>query len=97
MNYLIGFAAALLISALLIPLVKKAATALGAVDNPKESARKIHQRVMARGGGLAIYASFLLVSLALLSTFPKEFIGLIIAGTMVLLIGLIDDIRRLNP
>lgn len=97
MKYLVGFAAALLISALLVPLVKKAAIKLGAVDNPKEAVRKIHKKVMARGGGIAIYISFVLVSCALLTTFPKEFIGLLVAGTMVLLIGLVDDIKRLSP
>jgi len=97
MKYLIGFAAALLISALLVPIVKKVAIKLGAVDNPKEAARKIHKKVMARGGGIAIYISFVLVTFALLTTFPKEFIGLLVAGTMVLIIGLIDDIKRLSP
>ena len=58
MNYVIGFLSALIISALLIPLVKRFATSLGAVDNPKESLRKIHKGVMARGGGMAIYMSF---------------------------------------
>lgn len=97
MKYLIGFAAALLISALLVPIVKKVAIKLGAVDNPKEAARKIHKKVMARGGGIAIYISFVLVTFALLTTFPKEFIGLLVAGTMVLIIGLSDDIKRLSP
>ena len=97
MKYLVGFVAAILISALLVPLVKKAAIKLGAVDNPKEAARKIHKKIMARGGGVAIYASFVLVTIALLSSFPKEFIGLLVAGTMVLIIGLVDDIKRLSP
>lgn len=97
MKFTIGFFAALFISALLVPWVKKLAIKLGAVDNPKEATRKIHKKVMARGGGIAIYVSFVLVSIALLATFPKEFIGLVVAGTMVLIIGLIDDIKRLSP
>jgi UDP-GlcNAc:undecaprenyl-phosphate GlcNAc-1-phosphate transferase len=97
MNYLIGFLAALIISALLVPLVKKIAVKIGATDNPSESVRKIHKTIIARGGGLAIYFSFLVVCLALLNNLPKEFVGLLVAGTMVLVIGLIDDIRRLNP
>jgi UDP-GlcNAc:undecaprenyl-phosphate GlcNAc-1-phosphate transferase len=97
MKYLIGLVAALLISALLVPIVKNVAMKLGAIDNPKEAARKIHTKVMARGGGIAIYISFVLVAFALLTSFPKEFIGLLVAGTMVLIIGLIDDIKRLSP
>lgn len=97
MRFIVGFLASLLISALLIPLVKKVAIRVGALDNPKEASRKIHKKVMVRGGGVAIYLSFVLVSYALLNTFPREFIGLLVAGTMVLLIGLADDIRRLSP
>lgn len=97
MIYAIGFLAALIISALLIPLVKKLAVSLGAVDNPKEAYRKIHTKVMARGGGLAIYMSFVVVCVALLGSFPRQFVGLLVAGTMVLIIGFIDDVRRLNP
>lgn len=97
MNYAIGFLSALIISALLIPLVKRFATSLGAVDNPKESLRKIHKGVMARGGGMAIYMSFVVVTIALASVFTKQYIGLLVAGTMVLIVGLADDIKRLNP
>lgn len=97
MKFIIGLLAAFLISVLLVPWTKKIAIYLGMVDNPKEATRKIHKKVMARGGGVAIYISFVLVSVALLTAFPKEFIGLLIAGTMVLLIGLADDLKRLSP
>ena len=97
MNYAIGFVSALVIAALLIPLVKKFAISLGAVDNPKESVRKIHKQIIARGGGLAIYMAFVVVTVALASVFSKQYVGLIVAGTMVLIVGLADDIKRLNP
>ncbi len=97
MIYIIGFCLALLISALLVPVVKKLAILLGAVDNPAEATRKIHKKVMARGGGVAIYISFIVVCFALLASFPRQFIGLVIAATMVLIIGLVDDIKRLSP
>ena len=97
MNYAIGFVSALVIAALLIPLVKKFAISLGAVDNPKESLRKIHKQIIARGGGLAIYMAFVVVTVALASVFSKQYVGLIVAGTMVLIVGLADDIKRLNP
>ena len=80
MNYLLGLIAAFVISALLIPPVKRLAIKLGAIDNPKEAKRKIHNKIMARGGGLAIYAAFILVSTALIGSFSRQFIGLIIAG-----------------
>jgi len=97
MIYVIGVIAAFVISALLVPYVKRAAIKVGAIDNPEEAKRKIHKKVMARGGGVAIYIAFLIVCVALLPNFPKEFIGLLVASTMVLIVGLIDDIKRLSP
>ncbi len=97
MIYAIGVIAAFVISALLVPYVKRAAIKVGAVDNPEEAKRKIHKKIMARGGGVAIYIAFLIVCVALLPNFPKEFIGLLVASTMVLIVGLIDDIKRLSP
>lgn len=97
MIYLVGLISSFLIAALLVPFVKKLAIRIGAVDNPKEEKRKIHKAVMPRGGGVAIFISFVLVSLALVGVFPKPFVGMIIAGTIVLIVGLIDDVRRLNP
>lgn len=97
MNYLIGLLSAFLIAALLVPLIKKIAIYIGAVDNPKEAKRKIHKHIMARGGGIAIYLSFVIVSLSMLGEYSKPFIGLLLAGSMVLIVGLIDDIRRLSP
>lgn len=97
MNYLLGLVAAFAISALLIPVVKRLAISVGAVDNPAESDRKFHSKIMARGGGLAIYIAFILVTTALVGSFSRQLIGLIIAGTMVLVVGFIDDIKRLSP
>ena len=97
MIFAIGLVLSFLISALLVPEVRKLAIMIGAVDNPKEASRKIHKKVMARGGGVAIYISFVVVCLMLLGTFPKQFIGLLVAGSMVLAIGLVDDVRRLSP
>ncbi len=97
MKYLIGGLAAFLIAVLLVPIIKKAAIRLGAVDNPEEAERKIHKKIMARGGGIAIYLSFVIVSFAILGGYSKQFIGLVVAGTMVMIVGLIDDIKRLSP
>ncbi len=97
MNYILALGIAFLVSALLIPIVKRLAIKIGAIDNPEESARKIHKIVIARAGGLAIYVAFILVSIALMGSFSRQFIGLVVAGTMVLAIGLVDDIKRLSP
>ncbi len=97
MRFFIGLVAAFLITVMLVPLVKRFAFAVGAVDKPSKEARKIHRKTIARGGGVAIYLSFVLVCIALLTHIPHQFVGLLVAGTIVLVIGFLDDIYRLSP
>ncbi len=97
MIFLVPFVISLVLAALLIPIVKRVAFAVGAVDKPSGDDRKIHKRVMARGGGVAIYLSFVVVTVAFLPNYSLQFIGLLVAGTIVLLVGLVDDIYRLSP
>jgi UDP-GlcNAc:undecaprenyl-phosphate GlcNAc-1-phosphate transferase len=94
----IGFIIALLSSALLTPLCAKLAYWMGAVDRPE--ARKVHTKIMPRLGGLAIYGG-LVLSFGVLARFlPAEFLsaadvrlvrGLLIGGTAITLLGVIDD------
>lgn len=97
MTFLVPFVISVILAALLIPIVKRAAFAVGAVDRPSADDRKIHKRVMARGGGVAIYLSFVVVTIAFLPNYSLQFAGLLVAGTIVLLVGLVDDIHRLSP
>lgn len=98
MNYIIGFISCLLICVAIMPAIKKIAFKIGAIDRPKEKGRKkLHKKIIARGGGVAIYLSFLVVCVALLPSIPREFIGLILATSIVLIVGLVDDIWRLSP
>ncbi len=97
MIYSLAFLASLALAALLVPPVKKWAFKIGAVDRPSGEERKIHQRVMARGGGVAIYLSFVTMAIIFLPHYSRQFIGLLVAGTIVLIVGLVDDIHRLSP
>ena len=97
MIFLVGFLASLALTALLVPYVKRFAFAVGAVDKPSKETRKIHSKTIARGGGIAIYISFVVLCLVLLRHANLQFIGLWVAATMVLLVGLADDIWRLSP
>lgn len=97
MIYLAGFAASFLIAILLTPFVIKLSYKIGAIDKPGEEARKQHRRIMPRAGGIAVYVAFILVSLIFLPSLSRSMIGMFVAGTMVLLLGLADDIYRLNP
>jgi UDP-GlcNAc:undecaprenyl-phosphate GlcNAc-1-phosphate transferase len=57
--YCVVFFETLAVSLALVPLAKRLGFRLGLVDEPK--ANKIHTETKARSGGLAIYASFVLV------------------------------------
>lgn len=97
--YVIGFAAALILSLILTPFVKKLAIKVGAVDAP--NARKVHTRIMPRLGGLAIYGAFVgafFVVLPALDAIKAEAVwGLLIGGSIIVLTGALDDRFELSP
>jgi len=80
-------------SILLTPLVKKLAFKVGATDKPDK--RKVHQKIMPRMGGLAIYISFLIG--ALLVNPDKAYHYPILIGSLIIIItGVLDDMYNLN-
>lgn len=79
---------AMVISLFLVPIVSKLAIKIGAVDKPNE--RKVHSKIMPRMGGLAIYIAFSVV-LWLSQEMTMELIGLFIGGTVLVIVGIIDD------
>lgn len=87
--------AAFAISALLVPWVRRLALSVGAVDHPGE-ARRIHTRSTPRLGGVAIYASFLIVVLALVP-WSRQLFGVLIGCTILVIVGALDDVRSLSP
>ncbi|MEI8072592.1 MAG: MraY family glycosyltransferase [Candidatus Saccharibacteria bacterium] len=97
MNYIFALVASFLIAVLLVPWVKKLSFAVGAIDRPEKNSRKIHKKTMARGGGLAIFAAFVIVTFFLVPERNLQYWGLLFASSIVLIIGFIDDINSLNP
>lgn len=101
--YGFGFAAALVLVVLLTPFVMRFAHAVGAVDHPNE--RKVHNKIMPRLGGLAIFLAFaggfVAVSPAfgLLDTGMKANTvwGILIGGAIIVLTGALDDRFDLKP
>lgn len=80
-------------SIVLTPLVKKLAFKVGATDKPDK--RKVHQKIMPRMGGLAIYISFLIG--ALLVNPDKAYHYPILLGSVIIIItGVLDDMYNLN-
>lgn len=97
--YAIAFVAALALSLIMTPLVKRFAVWVGAVDAPNH--RKVHTRIMPRLGGLAIYLAF---TAALIMVFPalegyktNAAWGLLIGGSIIALVGALDDKLELSP
>jgi UDP-GlcNAc:undecaprenyl-phosphate GlcNAc-1-phosphate transferase len=91
--YISSFIFPFLLALLLIPLVKRVALANGFVDAP--SARKIHSRPIPLGGGIPIFAGFIIVT-ALLSALlafsgAKAATGIVAGAVLIFLIGLYDD------
>ncbi|MFC5700908.1 glycosyltransferase family 4 protein [Cohnella faecalis] len=93
-----GFLVALALAMILTPLVKKFAIRIGAIDVPNQ--RKVHTRIMPRMGGLAIFASFTVVILALLPFIPNNMMlshnrnliaAMLTGGTIIVLLGALDD------
>jgi UDP-GlcNAc:undecaprenyl-phosphate GlcNAc-1-phosphate transferase len=75
--------------------MRKAALQYGIMDKP-DGNLKNHGNPVAYLGGLAVYLSFL-VSLALTFNFDQQVLGLLLAGTIIVVLGLIDDFGVLSP
>jgi len=82
----------------LTPLIRALAWKVGAVDQP--SPRKIHHAATPLLGGVAVYLAFLMALLANSRGMADPLIlsegtlGVLIGGTMLLLVGIRDDLRE---
>lgn len=101
-NYvLIVFGISLGISYLLTPLMRKVAVKTGILCKPGR--RRIHTKPMPYLGGLAIYFAFIITALVLFYTsqgfeivFVQKLKGLLIGSTLIVLLGLWDDIKNVK-
>ncbi|QCX33380.1 undecaprenyl/decaprenyl-phosphate alpha-N-acetylglucosaminyl 1-phosphate transferase [Caloramator sp. E03] len=84
-----------LLSFLITPLVKKFAININAIDVPKDD-RRIHKTPIPRMGGLAIFLSFVISALCF-SRFNKSVIGIVLGSLLLVIGGMIDDIRPVKP
>lgn len=90
------FIVSLLISLGLTPVAIKLAPKIGAIDIPLDD-RRMHKKAMPRCGGLAIYlASMLTMLIFHVDKIDQRMIGVAIAGTLIFIMGLVDDIKRLS-
>ncbi|MEN6412131.1 MAG: MraY family glycosyltransferase [Veillonellales bacterium] len=93
-TYVVTFTIALAVAYFITPEIKKLAEKAGAMDAP--DARKVHTKPIPRMGGLAIYAGFVIAVLASVHM-SREILGLLTGGTIILIVGIIDDLKQLSP
>ncbi|CAM3999581.1 glycosyltransferase family 4 protein [Alkalicoccus chagannorensis] len=93
MDYILTFIACFIAAVLLTPVVKKLAVKIGATDQPNQ--RKVHQRIMPRLGGLAIYFSFL-IGIAITMPESPYLWPILIGGTIIIITGVLDDMFELS-
>lgn len=95
--YLVTFVISFILSLYLTPVMRRAALQFGIVDQP-DGRLKRHKEPIPYLGGIAIYLAFLLaLAFSFTPEFNKEVLGLLLAGSIVLLLGFIDDLGYLKP
>ncbi len=90
LTFLLCFLTAVLVT----PLVKNFALKIGATDQPNQ--RKVHQKVMPRLGGLAIYISFL-SGFIFLQPQDDYVLPILLGSFVIILTGFFDDMLELSP
>lgn len=82
-----------MISILITPLVKKLAYKIRATDRPNK--RKVHQTIMPRLGGLAIYLAFLAGVILLQPDNPFS-TSIMVGSGIIVISGILDDVYELS-
>ena len=86
-----------IIQAAITPFIRRLAFVLGAVDNP--NARRVNKKPMPTIGGLGIFVTYNIGAFILLrDQFPThELYSILLASSVIVLTGMIDDILELKP
>ena len=92
-NSLLIVGVCLIIVALIIPLVKKIAEHINALDIP--DARKVHTKPIPRLGGLGIFIGFL-VGYMIFGQSTIQMNSILIGSFIIVLTGMIDDIKPIS-
>jgi len=90
-----SFFVSCLLALYLTPIFRDAADRFGIVDRPDDRL-KTQTKAVSYLGGLAVFSS-LLFPVAIFLEFSDRLMGLLLASTLIVLLGLIDDIGRLSP
>lgn len=107
--YILPFFLALGLSLLFTPIIRIIAFKFGFVDIPNK--RKVHKKMTPRMGGIAIFLSFIIITLIFYFlkrdffvfapwhdyNLKVKFAGIIIGALILIIVGLIDDKKTLSP
>jgi len=98
MEFILAFSIAACISYLLTPPTIYIANKIGLVTDSKVRKHPAHTHIgiIPRGGGIPLFIGFLCTSLLFVSM-NKLYIGIIIASTLTVIIGLLDDYYDISP
>ncbi|MFA6777158.1 MAG: MraY family glycosyltransferase [Bacilli bacterium] len=80
-------------SLLLVPIIKKIALHVGAVDIPNE--RKVHTKIIPRLGGLAIFLAFL-IGYIFFAKNNAQMLSILIGSFLIIILGIFDDIKSIK-
>jgi UDP-GlcNAc:undecaprenyl-phosphate GlcNAc-1-phosphate transferase len=94
-RYAAGLILSIVFALYFTPLMRMAALQLGLVDRPDGLLKK-HDDVVPYLGGVAVFMAFLL-TVGVLTDFSQETLGLLLSGSIALMVGLLDDFRAMTP
>ncbi len=93
LSHILIFILSFLIVFFITPYIMKVAKNIGAIDMPEK--RKVHSIATPRLGGLGIFLTFLIVSSIFLEP-SRVLSGILISSTVIVLLGILDDIKSLK-
>jgi UDP-GlcNAc:undecaprenyl-phosphate GlcNAc-1-phosphate transferase len=98
MNIFLPFIIALLTTLCVTPLVSRFAKQFNLTDNPKTRYHPAHTHtgIIPRAGGLSIYLG-LAVAVLIYMPISKLYAGMLLAMTLLVVVGLIDDHQDIHP
>ena len=91
---ILSFLTAFLVCYLITPFVIKFAHLIGAIDIPKDN-RRVHTKPIPRLGGMGIAIAFM-VSTLIFCGVHRELISILFAASIILVMGVFDDIGDLS-
>jgi UDP-GlcNAc:undecaprenyl-phosphate GlcNAc-1-phosphate transferase len=89
------FALALLLGVYFTPVARQAAIRFGIVDRP-DGRLKTQSEAVPYMGGVAVFLAYL-IAVGFVQEYDRELLGILLAGTVTLLVGLVDDFGVLTP